>query len=112
MNFSDAITNLQFDFAVDALHRQSTVADHLARRLQARRSKAEAIVWIALFNINPAPHARFVKAVRIVPHNIRIRQYGIQCVEILRNHFVQKQPLGFDDGVHVFSLPSVSLRYF
>ena len=95
------ISDLRQHLSVNVLKRQTAVTDHLAGLLQANRPQAETIIRISLHvSLDPAHHAGIVKNIRIVLHDVRIRQYVVQRFKIIHRHFAEIKPLRFQNLFH------------
>jgi predicted DNA-binding transcriptional regulator YafY len=84
----DVVADFRLDLPVNHLHRQSAVPDHLAGILPADRPQSEAEDPVPFdISCNPSLYSGFVENIRIVPHNLGIRQNPIKSPKIVFRHF-------------------------
>ena len=92
----DVIAYLGQNHAVNALHSEPAVADHLPGLSETHRPESEAENRVSAdILLYPPAHALLVEGVRVVTHYIRVREHIIQRVIIVVCHLTENQAVGF-----------------
>ena len=106
---TNMIADLRQHASVDVLQGQTAVANHFAGSFQANCPQPESILPVtAHISFYPRPDTRFIEGIRIMPHNMGICQYPIQCFIVIHVHFPQKQSFCFKN---IISSLSALLRH-